>query len=163
MPRPLAPNGAWPLIAVAAALAAALAAGCTAKTRTVGGPSGTGGTLTASISASATSGRAPIDVTFTSDVHGGDGPYEYLWTFGDGRTSSAANPHVQFLNGGTFCLFDDCSYSGDFGGAGSGHATETARPLFTYAAGGTYTASLNASTGGRGGPSASCKVTVTVP
>ena len=293
MPRPLAPTGAWPLIAVAAALAAALAAGCTAKTRTVGGPSGTGGTLTASISASATSGRAPIDVTFTSDVHGGDGPYEYLWTFGDGRTSSAANPHVQFLNGGTFdvrlevrsggqsvtsapltlhldsdvqvscsadpseaiapvsvtfrsdarggngafsyrwdfgdgtsasgitavhtyaapgayqqvltvtsggasatcanvvtvygafhlsckgtpsggtsvqfhatpsfCLFNECSYSWDFGGAGSGHATETARPLFTYAAGGTYTASLNASTGGRGGPSASCKVTVTVP
>jgi PKD repeat protein len=65
-------------------------------------PSGSGGTLTANISASATSGRAPIDVTFTSDVHGGDGPYFYLWTFGDGSTSSAANPRVQFRSGGSF-------------------------------------------------------------
>ena len=65
-------------------------------------PTGTGGELKADISASATSGRAPLDITFTSNVRGGDGVYRYAWSFGDGRTSSAPNPRVQFLSGGSF-------------------------------------------------------------
>ncbi len=289
MLRPLALRRAWPLV-VLAALAAV--GGCKNTGKDPAGPNGGGG-LTVNISASATSGRAPIDVSFTSDVHGGSGPYRYLWTFGDGRTSAAANTSVQFPTGGTFeaklqvtsgdetvtsnaitlnfesdvrvtcgadpseaiapaavnfgvearggretftyrwdfgdgttstaafpshtyatagtfntavtvtsgassavcrnvvtiyglfhldcrgtpdggtrvqfhvipsfCLFNACSYSWDFGGAGSGVRTDTARPVFTYNAPGTYTASLDASTAGRGGPTASCKVTVTVP
>jgi PKD repeat protein len=44
------------------------------------------------ISASATAGRAPLDIAFSSNVRGGDGAYRFPWSFGDGRTSSAANP-----------------------------------------------------------------------
>jgi PKD repeat protein len=290
MLRPLALRRAWlPAAGLAGILAAA---GCHDHSKTPSGPNGGGG-LTVNISASATSGRAPIDVSFTSDVHGGSGAYRYLWTFGDGRTSTAANTTVQFPTGGTFevklqvtsgdetvtsnpvtlnfesdvrvtcgadpseaiapatvnfgveahggretftyrwdfgdgttstaafpshtyatagafntavvvtsgassavcrnvvtiygvfqvecratpeggtkvqfhaiptfCLFNACSYSWNFGGGGTGVRTDTARPVFTYDGPGTYTATLDTSTAGRGGPSASCKVTVTVP
>ena len=278
--------------AAALAMLAALG-GCKGAQSTPAVPSGTGGTLSASISSSVTSGRAPLQVDFNSVVTGGNGIYRYAWTFGDGRTSSDANPHVQFTSGGTFdvrlqvssndqtftagpltlhidsdvivscsvdppeslapasvsfraaarggtgtfaynwnfgdgtsstaaspdhvyatpgtynqvltvtsggssaicsntvtvygvfrlnsckatptggttvqfhaipsfCLFNDCGYSWDFGGGGGGSGLLTARPLFTYAGPGTYTATLDASTDG-GGLSASCKVTVTVP
>jgi PKD repeat protein len=253
-------------------------------------PSASGGSLSVGISATPTSGRAPLDVAFTSDVHGGEGLYSYFWDFGNGTSSSAPNPRVQFVAGGsyrvtlrvragdqevtsspidlrfdsdvrvscsaqptegigpfsvdfraaaeggsasftyrwdfgdgtssteaaprhtyaspgtfrqvltvtsggaagscsnvvtvygafrvtcrstknggntvqfhavpTFCLFNQCSYVWDFGGPGAGSATRTARPLFTYGAPGTYTASLTASTDGVSG---SCKSTVTVP
>ena len=282
---------AWSVLILAGAVAAA--GGCDGNPASTLTPFGDGGTLAAEISASATSGRAPIDITFTSNVRGGDGAYRYLWSFGDGRISSAANPRVQFLSGGTFdvrlqvwsgdetvtagpidvrldsdvrlscaadpaeaiapasvsfraapsggtgvytyrwdfgdgtsstdrapfhtyaspgsyrevltvssggasaicanvvtvygdfrlqsckatpkgsrtvqfhatpsfCLFDDCTYEWDFGGTGSGLGVRTARPLFTYDASGTYVATLNASTDGRG-QTASCQVTVTAP
>src|SRR5262249_58499763 len=96
--RPVAVRRAWPLVAV---LALPALAGCHTPQTTPSGPNGGGG-LTVNVSASATSGRAPIDVTFSSDVHGGDGAYRYLWNFGDGRTSTAANTTVQFPTGGTF-------------------------------------------------------------
>ena len=76
MLRPLASRRAW-LIVVLAALAAV--GGCKNTGKDPAGPNGGGG-LTVNISASATSGRAPIDVSFTSDVHGGNGPYRYFWT-----------------------------------------------------------------------------------
>jgi PKD repeat protein len=288
MPRAFAPAPAWRILAAALVLFSA----CEKHKANLATPSGGGGALTVSISASATSGRAPLDVQFTSDVHGGDGVYRYLWTFGDGRTSTAANPRVQFLSGGsfdvrlevqsgdqtvtsspiamrldsdvrlacaadpaegiapvavsfradaqggngtfayrwdfgdgtsstatsaihtyatagayrqvltvtsggasavcsnvvtvygvfrvtcratpvggnavqfhaipTFCLFNDCDYAWSFGGPGSGSSVRTARPLFTYAGPGTYTAHLDASTN-RGAQAASCQVTVTVP
>ena len=88
-----------PLI-LAAAVAAA--GGCDRNSASPVVPTGTGGELKADISASATSGRAPLDITFTSNVRGGDGAYRYAWSFGDGRTSSAPNPRVQFLSGGSF-------------------------------------------------------------
>ena len=69
---------------------------------------------------------------------------------------------VQFHATPSFCLFDDCSYQWSFGGTGSGHGLLTARPLFTYDASGTYTATLTAATAGRGN-NASCQVTVTAP
>jgi hypothetical protein len=47
-------------------------------------------------------------------------------------------------------------------GAGPRHGLLTARPLFTYDTPGTYTATLDASTAGRGNK-ASCEVTVTAP
>jgi PKD repeat protein len=62
----------------------------------------TSGSLTVSIGASPTSGRTPLDVAFTSSVSGGTGSYIYSWSFGDGSASSEANPHVRFINGGTF-------------------------------------------------------------
>ena len=69
---------------------------------------------------------------------------------------------VQFHATPSFCLFDDCAYQWDFGGGGSGFGVRTARPLFTYDASGTHTATLNASTD-RGRQTAACRVTVTVP
>ena len=284
-----APRRGW----AALILAAAAAAGCDGNPANPLTPIGHGGALAAEISASATSGRAPIDISFTSNVHGGDEAYRYEWSFGDGRTSSAPNPRVQFLSGGSydvrlqvssgtdtvtagpinvrldsdvrlscsadpeeaqapvavsfraapsggtgaftyrwdfgdgtsstdaspvhtygtagsyrevltvtsggasaicthivtvygdfrlqsckatpmgsrtvqfhatpsFCLFNDCTYEWNFGGTGSGTGVHTARPLFTYDSSGTYTATLDASTRGRGNP-ASCQVTVTAP
>jgi PKD repeat protein len=88
------------LLVLAAAVAAAGA--CEQGSSNPVVPSGNGGELKADISASATSGRAPIDITFTSNVHGGDGTYRYAWSFGDGRTSTAASSHVQYLSGGSF-------------------------------------------------------------
>jgi PKD repeat protein len=285
------PNREW-LVLTFAGLAA-LAGGCDRHHAAPILPTGEGGTLAADISASSTSGRAPLDITFTSNVHGGDEAYRYEWSFGDGRTSTAANPRVQFVSGGTFdvrlkvwsgdqtasagplslrldsdvrlscsaepgegvapasvafradpsggtgaftyrwdfgdgtssterspvhtyaspgsylevltvasggasavcsnvvtvygtfrmlsckatptgggtvqfhatpsfCLFDDCAYEWDFGGSGGGFGLRTARPLFTYDASGTYTATLSASTD-QGQQAASCGVTVTVP
>jgi PKD repeat protein len=281
---------------VLAAVAVVLVAfGCTTTHSTVVGPTAQGGALSAVISATPTSGRAPLDVAFTSTVKGGpEGQaYRYQWTFGDGRASTEANPRIQFTAGGsydvrlqvdagdqsfttdplnlrldgdvmvscaadpaeaqapasvsfradarggngtlayrwdfgdgtsssaaspvhtytapgsyrqvltvtsggasglcsnvvtvygpfalssckatvaggttvqfhatpTFCILDHCAYAWDFGGAGGGTSLLTARPLFTYAAPGTYTASLSASTDG-GAQSAACRVTVTVP
>jgi len=62
----------------------------------------TSGSLSVSIGASPTSGRTPLDVTFTSSVSGGNGRYIYSWSFGDGTASSDANPHVRFVNGGVY-------------------------------------------------------------
>ena len=95
---PSASRRTWTLI-LAAAVAAT--ASCDKSSSPVV-PTGEGGELKAEISASATSGRAPIDITFTSNVHGGEGFYRYAWSFGDGRTSAAANPRVQFQSGGSF-------------------------------------------------------------
>src|SRR5258707_38402 len=109
---------AWPVLILAGA--AALAAACNGHPAAPIIPAGDGGTLKAEISASATSGRAPLEITFTSNVHGGDGAYRYQWSFGDGRTSSAANPRVQFLSGGSFDVQLQVS---------SGDQTVTAGPL----------------------------------
>jgi PKD repeat protein len=84
------------------AAAVAAAGGCDEGPASPLVPSGDGGELKAEISASATSGRAPLDITFTSNVHGGTGAYLYAWSFGDGHVSSAANPRVQFQSGGNF-------------------------------------------------------------
>ena len=117
MSRLTASRRTW-LLTLAAAVAAAGACDHNSANPLV--PSGNGGELKADISASATSGRAPIDITFTSNVRGGDGAYIYAWSFGDGRTSSAANPRVQFLSGGSFDVTLQVS---------SGDQTVTAGPV----------------------------------
>jgi PKD repeat protein len=79
-----------------------------------------GGTLEASISASATSGRAPLDIAFTSDVHGGDGVYRYRWNLGDAGVSTVPNPRVRFVSGGSYDVTLQVS---------SGDQTATAGPI----------------------------------
>src|SRR5256712_9817043 len=59
----------------------------------------TSGSLSVSIGASPTSGRAPLEVTFTSSVSAGTGHYVSEWRFGDGTGSSDANPHLRFIHG----------------------------------------------------------------
>ncbi|HZY91250.1 MAG TPA: PKD domain-containing protein [Thermoplasmata archaeon] len=44
--------------------------------------------LTVALSGSATRGIAPLNETFTAATTGGLAPFTYLWTFGDGGTSS---------------------------------------------------------------------------
>ena len=46
----------------------------------------------AAISASPSSGTAPLATGFTATVKGGVGPYTYAWSFGDGGSSAKASP-----------------------------------------------------------------------
>jgi PKD repeat protein len=48
--------------------------------------------LSASASASPTSGQVPLIVNFTGTASGGASPYTYSWNFGDGQSSTAQNP-----------------------------------------------------------------------
>ena len=56
----------------------------------------------ADFGASATSGPAPLAVDFT-DLSSG-GPTSWAWTFGDGGTSSAADPSHVFVDPGTYTV-----------------------------------------------------------
>jgi PKD repeat protein len=58
--------------------------------------------LTVSIIASPPSGNAPLAVNFTSNVSGGTPPYGYAWSFGDGTTSTSANPSHTYQNSGSY-------------------------------------------------------------
>lgn len=59
--------------------------------------------LTASISASPTSGTYPLTVDFSLSASGGVAPYTYNWSFGvPGATSASADPTYQYNSAGTF-------------------------------------------------------------
>jgi PKD repeat protein len=58
--------------------------------------------LTVSIIPSPPSGNAPLSVNFTGNVTGGTPPYTYFWSFGDGATSSSANPSHTYQSSGTY-------------------------------------------------------------
>lgn len=60
--------------------------------------------LSASFDASSSSGIAPMNVTFESRVYGGDGVYTYAWEFGDGTTSTSANPGHTYTAAGTYTV-----------------------------------------------------------
>ncbi len=54
------------------------------------------------LSASPTSGLAPLNVAFSSQGTTGEGPLNYQWNFGDGSTSTAANPSHVFQDPGNY-------------------------------------------------------------
>ena len=59
--------------------------------------------LSASASASPTTGNAPLTVNFTGSATGGTAPYTYSWNFGDGSaTSTAPNPSHTYSAAGTY-------------------------------------------------------------
>jgi PKD repeat protein len=59
--------------------------------------------LSATASASSTSGNAPLATNFTGSATGGTAPYTYSWNFGDGSaTSSAQNPSHTYSSAGTY-------------------------------------------------------------
>jgi PKD repeat protein len=60
--------------------------------------------LNVACSANPTSGTSPLSVQFTSTVSGGLTPYTYSWTFGDGSTSSTANPMHTYTSAGTYTV-----------------------------------------------------------
>lgn len=59
----------------------------------------------ARISASVESGQGPLSVDFTSTVEGGTLPYEYLWNFGDGSTSTETNPSHTYTDPGMYVVW----------------------------------------------------------
>ena len=56
----------------------------------------------AGFTASASSSVSGNTVNFTSTVNGGTAPYSYSWTFGDGNSSTQANPTHTYANGGAY-------------------------------------------------------------
>lgn len=58
--------------------------------------------LSVAISASVTEGPAPLEVSFTAEVQGTAA--SYTWDFGDGSTSSEANPTHTFTAEGTYIV-----------------------------------------------------------
>ena len=58
--------------------------------------------LSLSIQADVTSGKVPLTVNFTSQVTGGSTPYSYSWDFGDGSTSTLAEPVHTFETSGNY-------------------------------------------------------------
>jgi PKD repeat protein len=58
--------------------------------------------LSATASASPTTGNAPLATSFTASATGGTAPYTYSWNFGDGSTSTAQNPSHTYQNAGTY-------------------------------------------------------------
>jgi len=58
--------------------------------------------LSVTIYAFPTSGNAPLGVQFSSSVSGGVGNYQYTWYFGDGGTSTQANPYYTYYSPGTY-------------------------------------------------------------
>jgi hypothetical protein len=57
---------------------------------------------TAAFTASPTSGQAPLAVTFTDASTGG--PNAWLWSFGDGASSTAQNPSHTYATAGSFTV-----------------------------------------------------------
>jgi PKD repeat protein len=60
--------------------------------------------LSATIAGSPLSGAPPLAVAFTSTVAGGSPAYTYAWTFGDGGTSTLANPSHTYGSAGLFSV-----------------------------------------------------------
>lgn len=58
----------------------------------------------ATASAPVVTGTAPLTVSFTGAPVGGVAPYAYRWTFGDGTSSSAADPTHGFAMGGNYTV-----------------------------------------------------------
>src|SRR5262249_1402835 len=62
-----------------------------------------GNPLTATASATPTSGQVPLTVAFTATASGGTAPYSYSWNFGDGSaTSTVQNPSHTYNTAGTY-------------------------------------------------------------
>lgn len=78
------------------------------------------------------------------------------------RAFVESGTRVQFVASPSYCLFDACSWSWDFGGPGvaGGNPARPFRPEFTYDAPGTYVATVTGRTGDR---KDACRVTVEVP
>jgi outer membrane protein OmpA-like peptidoglycan-associated protein len=58
--------------------------------------------ISASASADPATGSVPVDVQFKGGAVGGCAPYTYAWNFGDGTTSTEANPKHSYAKEGTY-------------------------------------------------------------
>jgi PKD repeat protein len=85
--------------------------------------------LTASSSASPTTGNAPLSVSFTGSATGGTAPYSYSWNFGDGSTSTAQNPSHTYSSAGTYTATLTVTDSSSPAKTASSSVTITASPV----------------------------------
>jgi PKD repeat protein len=60
------------------------------------------GPLSSGIVPSATSGPAPLTVSFSGSANGGAAPYSYSWMFGDGGSSNSQSPSHSYASAGTY-------------------------------------------------------------
>jgi plastocyanin len=60
--------------------------------------------LAASSAASPVGGPAPLEVFFSGTASGGAAPYAYLWDFGDGASSTDANPSHTYAADGAYTV-----------------------------------------------------------
>jgi len=60
--------------------------------------------LEATATADPTSGGAPLEVSFTGEVTGGTPPYDFVWSFGDGTTSTEQNPVHTYTDPGRYSV-----------------------------------------------------------
>ena len=58
--------------------------------------------LASTLTATASNGVAPLQVTFTTTVSGGTAPYTYAWGFGDGGNDATASPTHTFRSAGSY-------------------------------------------------------------
>lgn len=90
------------------------------------------GKLQALAATSSSSGGAPLSTNFNGSACGGTAPYTYLWTFGDGQTSTQRN-----VMDVTFATSGDYSVVFEVTDARSAHAwsnlTESVSPTFATA------------------------------
>lgn len=100
----------------------------------------------ATASANATSGPAPFAVSFTGSASAdpdGDA-LTYSWQFGDGGTSTAANPSHTYSAAGTFAAVLTVTDPSGATGSASVSITVTASPLLNLAPTATFTVSPTA-------------------
>ena len=90
-----------------------------ARYEPIGSVSGSG-SLTVSASVASEQGLAPFNASFSSVVNGGTSPYTYSWIFGDGGTSTLADPYHVYTTPGVYTpsvnvqdsVGDTASYTG---------------------------------------------------
>lgn len=56
------------------------------------------------ITADPESGDAPLAVSFSVEITDGEGPFTYLWDFGDGSASTAEAPEHVYVDSGTYTV-----------------------------------------------------------
>ena len=106
---------------VSAASVSSTPSGCAlvSSAATIGPLVTTASSLTVASAASPTGGTSPLAVSFNGAVAGGNPPYTFLWTFGDGSSSDAQNPSHTYQAGGTFTVLLAVADSAQGSGSGA--------------------------------------------
>ncbi len=79
-----------------------------------------------------------VAVSFTDRTQGGDTPYGYSWDFGDGGSSSSANPSHFYASPGTYTVTLTVTERGGVTGSASYPVVVNPNPVATATSGGPY-------------------------
>jgi hypothetical protein len=77
-------------------------------------------------------------ISFTDQTSGGDTPYTYSWDFGDGGTSSSANPSHLYAAPGTYTVTSTITENGGVTNSASYTVDVNPNPVATATTGGPY-------------------------